>query len=158
MKILVIYDSIFGNTEKIARAVVKSLGDGNDVMVVRTADVKNDQLIGLDFLAVGSPTRAFSPTPAMKDFLKQIPKGSLKGVKTIAFDTRIALRDVNSPVLSVFVKIFGYAAQPIANQLVKKGAELVFPPEGFYVKGSEGPLKDGELERAQEWGRRILLA
>jgi hypothetical protein len=39
---------------------------------------------------------------------------------------------------------------------VKKGGELVFPPEGFLVKKSEGPLKDGELERAAEWAKGLV--
>jgi hypothetical protein len=44
-------------------------------------------------------------------------------------------------------------ARPIADKLVEKGGRLIFPPEGFYVSGTEGPLKDGELERAAEWGK-----
>jgi len=53
------------------------------------------------------------------------------------------------------VNLFGYAASPIAKRLRKKGGDEVLPPEGFYVKDSEWPLKDGELDRAAEWGRRI---
>jgi len=55
-----------------------------------------------------------------------------------------------------FVKIFGYAAQPIAGRLEKKGGELVIPPEGFYVDDTEGPLLEGELERAADWARQIV--
>lgn len=55
------------------------------------------------------------------------------------------------------VKIFGYAAEPIARQLMKKGGTLALPPEGFYVKASEGPLKDGELDRAAAWARQIQI-
>ena len=47
----------------------------------------------------------------------------------------------------VFVKIFGYAAKPIADRLTKKGGNLAVPAEGFYVGGTEGPLLEGELER-----------
>jgi hypothetical protein len=49
------------------------------------------------------------------------------------------------------MKTFGYASKPIADSLVKKGATLAAQPEGFYVADSEGPLKDGELERASNW-------
>jgi hypothetical protein len=53
------------------------------------------------------------------------------------------------------VKLFGYAAKPIANRLTKKGGVLTMEPEGFFVEGTEGPLTDGELERAAAWAQRI---
>jgi hypothetical protein len=59
--------------------------------------------------------------------------------------------------LNFFVNIFGYAAKPIGERLVKKGGDLNMPPEGFFVTGTEGPLKEGELERAADWARQLLL-
>ncbi|MBA7705071.1 hypothetical protein ES703_113895 [subsurface metagenome] len=70
-----------------------------------------------------------------------------------AFDTRISPTDVNSRFLNILVKLFGYAAKPIADKLERKGGELIISPEGFFVKGTEGPLKDGELERAVDWAK-----
>ena len=158
MKALVIYDSVFGNTEQVAQAIGKALDSQGDVEVVRVGDVKPGQWTGLDLLVVGSPTRAFSPTPATKKLVGSIPKRELKGVKVAAFDTRIAVEDVDSRVLPPLVKLFGYAAKPIADRLVKKGGELAVPPEGFYVNDSEGRLKEGELERAADWARQIVAA
>jgi len=155
MKSLIIYDSIFGNTEQIARAIGSSLGSLDDVRVLRVSDVHPEQLGKLDLLVVGSPTRGFRPTPAITNFLKNISNDSLQGVKATAFDTRIAPNDIGSPVLRTFVKIGGYAAGPIANGLKKKGASLIKPPEGFFAKESEGPLKAGELERAAVWASQI---
>jgi DNA-binding CsgD family transcriptional regulator len=48
------------------------------------------------------------------------------------------------------VGIFGYAAGKIAGSLKTKGGTLILSPEAFFVKGKEGPLKEGELERAAE--------
>ena len=141
MRTLVVYDSVFGNTERIALAVRASLLSAGDATAVRAAEYKPGDLSGVDFLVVGSPTRAFSPTKAVTSFLKGLPEGALRGVKTAAFDTRIALKDVDSKFLNVMVKLFGYAAEPIARNLRKKGGELVAAPEAFYVKGSEGPSK-----------------
>jgi flavodoxin len=157
MKILVIYDSVFGNTEQVARAIGDSLGSGEEVATLRVGSVTVSQLNGLDLLVVGSPTRGFRPTEGINTFLKSIPSGSLKGLKVAAFDTRMTLEDINSPVLNFIVRFIGYrfAASSIASALKKKGGELVAPPDGFYVKKSEGPLKDGELERAVEWARKI---
>ncbi len=153
MKALVVYDSVFGNTEQVAQAMGAALGA--DVAVVRVGEVAPERLAGLDALLVGSPTRAFSPTPAIKNWLKSLAPNSLRGIKVAAFDTRIALSDVNSRILPVFVKLFGYAAEPIGARLVKKGGTQAMPPEGFFVKGTEGPLKDGELERAADWAKQI---
>ena len=154
MKTLVIYDSFFGNTEKIAQAIGDALGAPADVRVLRVGEVKPEQLGGNGLLIVGSPTRGFRPTPAVAEFLKGIPAGALKGVKVSAFDTRIALEDIKSPVLRTMVKIGGFAAKPIADGLKKKGGELAAAPEGFFVEGQEGPLKEGELERAAAWAKR----
>ena len=156
MKALVIYDSFFGNTEQIARAIGNALGSQGEVEVLRVSNVKPEQLTGLSLLIVGSPTRAFRPTPAISSFLGGIPANGLQGVKVAAFDTRMSTQDANSPILAFFVKLFGYAAKPIADKLKKKGGELAIPPEGFFVKGSEGPLKEGELERAAAWARQII--
>ncbi|HDK26267.1 MAG TPA: flavodoxin family protein [Candidatus Atribacteria bacterium] len=156
MKILIIYDSFFGNTEKIAQAVGNSLSSKENAETIRVSKVKPEQLIGLELIIVGSPTRAFRPTKAIMHFLNKIPLNGLKGVKVAAFDTRISTADVNSRFLNILVKLFGYAAKPIADKLEKKGGSLIIPPEGFFVKDSEGPLKDGEIERAVDWAKLII--
>ena len=156
MKTVVVYDSVFGNTEKIARAIGAALGPGEDVPVIKVGDVSLAELAGVSLLIVGSPTRGFQPTPALTDFLKSIPPGNLKDVKAAAFDTRIPNETINSPILRALVRFGGYAADPIAKALGQKGATLVAPPEGFLVKDREGPLEDGEIERAAGWARRIL--
>jgi len=156
MKALIVYDSFFGNTEQVARAIGNAFGSQADVNVLRVGDVKPEHLTGLNLLIVGSPTRAFSPSPAIKNFLAGIPRQSLRGATVAAFDTRIALSDIDSRFLSVMARVFGYAAKPIADGLVKKGGELGLAPEGFFVKGTEGPLKEGELERAAQWAKHII--
>ena len=127
---------------------------GERVVTLRAGKVRPEHLTGLTTLIVGSPTRAFRPTKAIDAFLKGIPANGLKGVKVTAFDTRMSLADVQSKMLKRLAKVFGYAAEPISDKLVKKGGSLTAPPEGFFVKDSEGPLKDGELERAAEWVRK----
>ncbi len=156
MKALVVYDSFFGNTEQIAQAIGDGLSSGGEVAILRVSDVKPEHLTGLTLLVVGSPTRGFRPSPAISDLLKGIPANSLQGVKVAAFDTRIAVSDINSAIGRFFVNLFGYAAKPILDRLTTKGGEAVLPPEGFFVKGTEGPLKEGELERATQWAGQIV--
>jgi flavodoxin len=155
---LVIYDSYFGNTEQVAQAISQVLGSAGEIQTLRVGMLQPDQLKGLQLLVVGSPTRGFKPTEAISDLLKGLPKNHLKGTKVAAFDTRFTEEEIKSSAkfLPFMVKIFGYAAKPIADRLQEKGGELVEPPEGFYVRGTEGPLLEGELSRAAEWAQRIL--
>lgn len=153
MKVLVIYDSYFSNTEQIANAIAGSFAEQENIKVVKVDAVVEDDLEGLDYLLVGSPTRGFQPSDGTKAFLKTLSGDSLDGVKVAAFDTRISADDIQSGLLRIFVNLAGYAAKPISNRLKKAGGELVMAPEGFYVKGEKGPLKDGELERASQWGK-----
>ena len=156
MKALVVFDSYFGNTGLIASAIGTALGTGEDVKVIRVDELRPEQMLRLDLLVIGSPTRKFSPTAAIKQLLRMIPARGLKNVRVAAFDTRIAKADVPSSVLRFLIKLFGYAAEPIAAKMQRKGGDLIVPPEGFLVKDTEGPLKVGELERAAAWAQDIL--
>jgi flavodoxin len=158
MKAMVVYDSVFGNTEQVAQAMGRALGAPEDAEARRVSEVKPEQLMGLEVLIVGSPTRAFQATPATKQLLKSIPVGGLKGVKVAAFDTRFSVEEVGSAILTFMVKLFGYAAEPIARRLERKGGDLALSPEGFIVEGTEGPLREGELERAADWARQVVAA
>ena len=159
MKALVVYDSKFGNTERIAQVIGNALGSSYEVEVLQVGTIAPDPFEGLELLIVGSPTQRFNPTEGIKNFLKSLPSNGLKGTKVAAFDTRLTIEDIEEiAILAFFVRFFGYAAKPIANGLKRKRGELVLPPEGFYVQGMEGPLVEGELERAEDWARQILAA
>ncbi len=156
MNILIIYDSTFGNTQKVAQKIGDSLSAEAHVQMLQVAEVKPEHFTGIDVLIVGSPTRGFSPTPAIKKMLANIPAHKLDGIKILTFDTRILAKDVDSPVLTPMVRLFGYAAKPIADRLEKKGGNLLTSPEGFIVEGTEGPIKAGELDRAAQWAHEAL--
>ena len=155
MKALVVYDSMFGNTEQIAQTMTAALVEQMDATAQRVGEVTPEALTGVDLLIVGSPTQGFQPTPATKTLLDSLPVQGLRGVQVAAFDTRIDVADVGNRFLTFMVNIFGYAAKPIANRLEKKGGNLVMPPEGFIVNGKEGPLKEGELARAATWAKAV---
>jgi flavodoxin len=151
MNTIVIYDSVFGNTEKIAQSIAAVLG----AQAVPVGQMAADQLRGLDLLVVGSPTRGFRPTEGIAKFLNGLSKEHLAGVRVAAFDTRIVLETINSKALRFLVDKGGYAASTISKTLEKKGGVPAAPPEGFFVTGEQGPLKDGELERAAGWAGRL---
>jgi len=147
MKALIVYDSVYGNTEKIARAIAAALIPPGEVKVLRPGELNPSDLQSLDLLIVGSPTQGGRATPAIQDFLNKIPEPAIKGLNVAAFDTRFSTK---------LVGIFGYAAGKIAETLKRKGGTLVLSPEPFFVKGRQGPLKEGELERAAVWAKRLL--
>ena len=144
MKTLIVYDSVYGNTEKIAQAIGEVIT--GEVRLARVGEVDVSELKALDLLVVGAPTHAARPSPAMREFLDKIQARALEGVKVAGFDTRLT---------NTWARFFGFAARGIANGLKKKGGTLVVSPEPFYVDGSEGPLSEGELERAGAWAREI---
>ncbi len=145
MKAVVVYDSVHGNTEKIARAIGGAIS--SNTPIVRASDLTTQLIAGADILVIGCPTHGGRPTEPMKKALILLTSDVVKGVKVATFDTRLSSR---------FARIFGYAAERLAADLTGKGAVLASPPEGFIVLGSEGPLKDGEEARAAEWARRLV--
>jgi flavodoxin I len=157
LRFLIIYDSQYGNTEKIAQAIGNCLKENGEVDLLRVGEATPDQLKGINLLVVGSPTQQFRATQTMRTFLSSLPKNGLKGIKAAAFDTRLtqAIIDQNG-ALSFFERIFGYAAERIAKKLKEKGCILVVKGEGFFVEGMEGPLSPGELERAGSWAKQLL--
>jgi flavodoxin len=138
MKALVVYDSKFGHTAQIAQAI----GQAIDAQVLQVDEVSPSDLEGLDLLIVGSPTHGGFPTEGIQSLGKA--SLALRGVNVAAFDTRTK------------TTIFGYAAPKIAKNLKKRGGNLLAPPEGFFVLGTKGPLREGELERAAAWAREII--
>ena len=144
MKILILYDTKYGNTEKVARKIGDSLT--GEVRVLNVHEASLADLKSIDLLIVGSPTQGGKPTPLLQEFVDNIPESLIRGVKAATFDTRIS---------SKIVGIFGFAAGKLAGILKKKGA-LVISSEGFFVNNKNNSLKEGELERVINWAKDLL--
>ncbi|MHB8054254.1 MAG: flavodoxin family protein [Candidatus Aminicenantales bacterium] len=135
MNALVLYDTNFGNTKKAAEAIAETLG----AAAVSVSNVKIDDLGNYGLIVVGSPIVGWRPSEKMIAFLAGLGAGRLKNIKAAAFDTRVKLF------------IHGDAAEKILRSLEGAGAEIAAEPGSFYVKGKEGPLLDGEIEKAKAW-------
>ena len=142
MKALVIFDTNFGHTKLIAEKIADSLG--MDAKSLHVSKVGKSDLSGLGLIIVGSPIIGWKPTEKIMSLLEDFSRDQLKGVKAASFDTRVKLF------------IHGDAAEKISKSLKNAGAEIIVQPQPFYVKGKEGPLFDGEVERAQGWAESIL--
>ncbi len=143
MKALVVFDSVAGNTERIAEAIANGLEAGTRAVRIDSPQARN--LEKLSLLVVGSPTHGGRPTEAMQQYLDSV--SSFSGVLKVAtFDTRLKMR---------FVKLFGFAADKIAAYFKERGIVTQGDPQGFIVHGRSGPLAAGELERAGTWGKDL---
>ncbi len=146
MHALVVYDSQFGNTERIAAAIADTLRTTGEVRLAHVDPAHPLDLEGVDLLLLGCPTQGWRPTVAMQALLADLTPQRLHGRAVACFDTR-------------FQKprwITGSAARRMATSLRRMGITLLVPPESFFVEGTEGPLLTGELGRAAVWARTLL--
>jgi Flavodoxin len=169
MKIVVVYESIYGNTAAVARAVAEGLGALGDVDLRAVGD----ESFEADLLVVGAPTHAhglpssmtrkaleaaardaeaegqtldYHPTAGMRARIEHLPV--VDGTAAACFDTRFE----KSRILT------GSAARTMARKLAHRGYRIVAEPESFFVLDTEGPLKAGELDRARRWGASLGVA
>ncbi len=145
MNALVIYDSQFGNTERVAQAIAGMLSEFGQARAVRVDPTQPVERQGVDLLILGCPTQGWRPTPAMQSFLENVSPASLSGLAVACFDTRF-----QRPRWMT-----GSAAKVMDRKLREKGALPVLPPESFFVTGTQGPLVDRELDRAASWARKL---
>lgn len=144
MKTLVVYDSVFGFTEEIAKAI--GSGIAGDVKVIRFTEIKPGDIESADLLVIGSPTQGGRMLKPLQTWLDNLLETTVKGKKIAVFDTRVP---------AGWVKIFSFAGPRMAAVLKKKGASLIGEPQAFFVKAAKGPFVDGEEARAKAWGTRI---
>ena len=154
MRTVVIYDSKFGNTEKIAEAIARGVGAFGDVHVMSTAEAVSvaQALAGRpDLLFLGGPTQKRAPSPALRAFIDALP-ATLKGVPAASFDTRYRGA----------VWLMGSAATEAAKVIGRAGGKLVAPPESFFIERRGRlelqKLEPGAIERAEQWGHAAAAA
>jgi flavodoxin len=155
MKSLVLYDSAYGNTAKIARVIYHVLAAKSDARLIALDDLRFSTLGKVDLLVVGSPTQGGRPTQGLEGFLKNLPPDALGNIRVAAFDTRLDIR-AQAFLLRLVMSTARYAASKIARLLVSKGGELITKPRGFIVSDTEGPVLDAEITHAEKWAEKLL--
>ncbi|HZC04920.1 MAG TPA: flavodoxin domain-containing protein [Ktedonobacterales bacterium] len=145
MNTLVVYDSQYGNTERIAEGIGETLSALGRARVLRVDSVRSTDLENVEMLFIGCPTQGWRPTAATQTFLGTMSPEALRDIRVACFDTR-------------FQKprwMTGSAAGVMSKRLRERGIALSVAPESFFVDGSEGPLLNGEVERAKAWAMGI---
>jgi hypothetical protein len=166
MRALVVYESMYGNTRAVAGAIAEGLGGAPVRSVHGASDVEAELLV------VGGPTHmhglATSGSRKMAaEAVKEDGHGELEPGATDAPGLRHWLRDLRKADgahaatfdtrLDRAAALTGSAARGIARRLRRRGYEVI-ESESFLVEDSEGPLEDGELERARAWGTSLAQA
>jgi flavodoxin len=148
MNALVVYHSEFGNTQKVAEAIAEVFQREGAARTVRTDQLTAADLQEIDLVVMGTPTHKMNLPQAVRPLFESLPRRILRGVSTAAFDTSYEM----SAILARFT-----AAKRLDRELRKLGGKRLVPPETFLVRHHhEGPLYDGEIERAQRWAESIL--
>ncbi len=161
MRSLVVYESWFGNTRRVAREVADALAVEGEVDVL-SVDDPPPPLDGIDVIVLGAPTHVhgLSSGRSREAALEQGAQGGRPGIGVRGWidrlpdgcDAKIAVFDTRAQKPAWLV---GSAAHGMARRLRRHGYGLVVEPESFFVEGTPGPLEEGELERAKEWGRTL---
>lgn len=167
MRALVVYESMFGNTLRVAEAVAEGLKQHGHVEVVEVGRVMLPVPDDLDLLVIGGPTHAFGMSrPNTRQNAAQQKSGHVISIGTGIREwiARLAAtgRKVDTAVFDTrFGKprwMTGSAARSAAKRAKRLGLPLAAPPESFIVTAAGGPLADGELGRAYQWGDTLGAA
>lgn len=145
MNILIVYDTRFGNTQRLATAMAEAVGSEHTVSSRAVTDTPL-AAAGFDLVLIGGPTHAHGASQPLKDALRQLPSDSLLGVQVGVFDTRFRMPRV----------LTGSAADAAVKLLRRAGAEVVGPVESFFVTRDSPPeLDPGEEIRAGTWAHDV---
>jgi len=144
-KAFVVYHSVYGNTEKVARALAKGLEDsGVDVDCVPIDAVEFDKLSSYDLLVVGGPTQNLGASKPMQAFLERLKSvAGLSGKKAFALDTKYKSR------------FAGSAGAKIEEKLKSLGLTIVKSHASAFVKGKEGPLEESSEATFKQLGAEL---
>ncbi len=144
-KSLIVYYSLFGNTEKIANALAAGLQSGGcDTETVKVDAVNMSGLSEIDLLCIGTPVHAFNISKPVKEFLERLKnQEGLSGKRAFAFDTKMKSR------------LAGTAGGKIEKKLKQLGLEIIAPAKSAVVKGREGPLEEGAEETFKKMGAEL---
>ena len=184
MNAIVVYESLWGNTATIARAIAEGIGPG--ARALSTAEATAAEIAGADLIVAGAPVHAFSlPTersrrnagkapapdlshPPMRSWLGALPptpRVALRSAATrpseesSAARTRAAGAAVGRAPFAAFETAFRWspsgATSAIMQGLQHAGYRPCARSQRFIVTGNSGPLRAGEVERARSWGAEL---
>jgi len=162
MHAVVVYESFWGNTAAIARAIAEGIGPGATAMT--TDEATAEVVAHADMIVAGAPVLGFRlPTDEIRDELYH-ESGAPRPADTLHPSMRAWLEGVpagQTPIAAFETRFRfspGGAIGTITRELERAGYRPVTKGHKFLVTGKYGPLKAGELERARAWGAELVAA
>ncbi len=149
MNTLVIYLSRYGNTRKVAEAIAQECKAFGATSVMAAEQLTAADLADADLVIMGSPTHRMNLPEELRPLFDTWAPRVLRGKWVAAFDTSYRM----SRWLAPFT-----AARKLDGKLRKLGGRRAVRPETFHVEDREGPLYEGEIERASAWAASIAAA
>jgi len=147
VKGIVIYDTGYGNTKRIAETIAETLKDsGLEVHLSDVEDVKELYAEDYDFLLLGSPTKIGNMSFAVRRFINGKIKEEWRNKPFASFDTELQ---------GVIEKGGASAAEKIARKLSEKGLIQALPVLKTAVLEIKGPLKEGEIEKTKNYAKEL---
>jgi menaquinone-dependent protoporphyrinogen IX oxidase len=154
MKGIVVYDTSYGNTKKIAETIAETMKEsGIEVDLFDVKNVKKLSAKDYNFLILGSPTRFGTMSFAIRGFLGKVKNEEWVNKPFAAFDTE---NPENIEKARIEKKEWS-AAEKIAAKLKDKKMKQLSPVLKAAVFGQKGPLKEGEIERTKEYARELAI-
>jgi menaquinone-dependent protoporphyrinogen IX oxidase len=152
MKGIVVYDTSYGNTKKIAETIVETLKEsGIEVDLFYVKDVKKLSAKNYDFFVLGSPTKFGTMSLAVKFFLGKVKSEEWVNKPFAAFDTENPENIEQSRIQN---KEWS-AAEKIAQKLKEKKMNQLLPVLKALVTGQKGPLVEGEIEKTKDYAKQL---
>lgn len=142
MQTLVVYFSKFGNTQQVAEVIAGEFSGNGAVITLSSDELSDSAFQEANLVVMGTPTHNMNLPKDVQPVFARLPRKILSGTLVAAFDTSYKM----SPFLSRFT-----AAKKLLRKMRKLGGRQFVPPETFHVMDREGPLYEGEIERAQSW-------
>jgi menaquinone-dependent protoporphyrinogen IX oxidase len=152
MKGIVVYDTSYGNTKKIAETIAETMKEpGIEVDLFYVKDVKKLSGKNCDFLILGSPTKFGTMSFTIKFFLGKVKSEEWMNKPFAAFDTE---NPENVEQARIQKKEWS-AAEKIAEKLREKKMKQLLPVLKALVLGQKGPLVEGEIDRTTDYAREL---
>jgi hypothetical protein len=163
MKAVVVYESLWGNTAAIARAIAEGIGP--DAEALTTDAARAETIADADLIVAGAPVLGFSlPTDQMRDSVSRSEAGAPSPPDLSHPSLRSWLESLprgHGPAAAFETRIWWSprgATGDIERGLERAGYHRAAKAQKFVVNDKYGPLREGELERARGWGQELAQA
>ncbi len=153
MKVIIIFDSVYGNTKQIAQTIREVYQNHHEVVLTKATAFENHNLADANMIIIGTPTHGGWYTEEIKKIIDK-NGSSFEKIAVATFDTSTPIKNQGFFVNNI-TKLFGRAAPRLAKRMEKEGA-IIIDSKSFIVMGKKGPVREGEISSAKAWAIQLI--